>query len=44
MTYEINKMSSEESVTELKNIGSEDEEPLSLLLRRLNDLLDCAYY
>ena len=26
MTYEINKMSSEESVTELKNIGSEDEE------------------
>lgn len=26
MTYEINKMSSEEGVTELKNIGSEDEE------------------
>ena len=26
MTYEINKMSSEESVTELKNIKSEDEE------------------
>lgn len=26
MTYEINKMSSEESVTELKNIESEDEE------------------
>lgn len=26
MTYEINKMSSKESVTELKNIGSEDEE------------------
>ena len=25
MTYEINKMSSEESVTELKNIESEDE-------------------
>ena len=26
MTYEINKMSSEEGVTELKNIGREDEE------------------
>ena len=26
MTYEINKMSSEESVTELKNIESEEEE------------------
>ena len=26
MTYEINKMSSEGSVTELKNIGSENEE------------------
>lgn len=26
MTYEIDKMSSEESVTELKNIGREDEE------------------